>query len=290
MNKTGILIIFLSGILLSSCSRKMKEGMIIFTQVSREINSIPRARIMAMDHEKPAEPLVSLTSDFWSAQSPEISYDGKSMLFAAKQNENDSWQIWEMQLNNLKKKQITTSALDCTAPAWLPGDHLVFSQPSGNSVALYTCKRDGSELRQITFDPYYYSSSSVLRDGRIMSMRKTSSKEMIIVLRPDGTKAQALYTGPDGTSVVSLLRETQDGKILFTETSADNSEENDLIAISYNRPLHSRENLTINTSGSFKDVYPLKSGKILVSYHSSGNNRYVLGEFDPGKKEVGIYL
>src|SRR5512140_3531150 len=107
MNKTGILIILLLSIFLSSCSRKLKEGMIIFSRVSHEINGNPRSRIMAMDKDKPEDPPVSLTSDLWSAQSPEISYDGKSMLFAAKQNENDHWQIWEMQLNNLKKRQIT---------------------------------------------------------------------------------------------------------------------------------------------------------------------------------------
>ena len=104
---TIIMAICFSGIFFSSCKKKYMDGMIIFTRVAgkmMDINAltgdslryIPQTSIVALDPDKPAGSLKVLTEGYFSARSPEISYDGKYLLFAAQQKQNDKWQIWEM--------------------------------------------------------------------------------------------------------------------------------------------------------------------------------------------------
>ena len=69
-----------------------------------------------------------LTEDFYSACAPDISYDGKFMLFSGQQKQDEPWQIWEMNLDNLKYRRITSFNENCTDPAYLPGERLVFSK------------------------------------------------------------------------------------------------------------------------------------------------------------------
>ena len=61
----------------------------------------------------------------------------------------------------------------------------------------------------------------------------------------------------------------------------------ELVDISYNRPLHSRINMTSGITGNFHSVMPLKSGKYLVSCQKHESDRYSLYEFDPEKKSLG---
>ena len=93
-----------SGIFFSACKAKLREGMIIFTQVSEKVHDInyvngdswryiPKSRIVVIDPKNPGNSFKIITADFFSARSPEISYDGKSLLFAAQKNQNDIWQI-----------------------------------------------------------------------------------------------------------------------------------------------------------------------------------------------------
>ncbi len=63
-----------------------------------------QAQIVELDPAKPDRQVKILTSEFYSARSPQISYDGKYMLFCAQQKQTDPWQIWEMDLKNLKTR------------------------------------------------------------------------------------------------------------------------------------------------------------------------------------------
>jgi hypothetical protein len=81
--------------------------------------------------------------------------------------------------------------------------------------------------------------------------------------------------------------ETNNGRLVFIESDKSNPGEGNLISINYNRPLHSRVNLSSEIKGDFHSVFPQKSGRLLVSYRKSESDRYALYEFDPEKKELG---
>lgn len=283
------------------------EGMIIFIQVSgkgHDNNNVSReswryiakARIVAMNPYKSGGSLKVLTEDYYSAQSPEISYDGKHLLFSAQQKLNDTWQIWEMNLEDSTIRQITSSLENCTDPSYLPGGRLVFSKlamddslKTGHS--LYTCNLDGTNIQRITFNPDTYSASTVLKDGRVLTISRQLNPDqrdaVFMVLRPDGTKAELFYKGSEGSKLSGRGWETMNGKIVFIESEKGSQEGGNVVSINYNRPLHTWVNLTSEIKGNFQSVFPLQSGRLLVSYRKSEADRYALYEFDPENKTLG---
>jgi hypothetical protein len=286
-----------------SCRQKTIEGIVFTRTTEKETFSdtnpegdykyIPHCQIVFTDSDKPGKTTV-LTQDFNSARAPRISYDGKSMIFAAQLKENDTWQIWEMNLGNKKTRQLTSSKENCTDPEYLPGSRFVFSQSFSNDSlkaghSLFTANLDGSNLKRITFNPTSYFSSNVLKDGRILafSMQVYPDKmdPVLMVLRPDGTKADMFYNVTRENKLKSSAQETNDGRLIFIE--ADRTGKGNLISISYNRPLHSRVNLSNSIAGDFRAAAPLRSGKLLVSYRKSTSDRLALYEFDTESKTIG---
>jgi len=227
-NIVFLVIISCSAIFFSSCNERLKEGTIVFTQVAGDLQDVNyitgnswryiyESHIMALDPEKAGASPKLLTENFFSACAPQISYDGKFMIFTAQKKQNDIWQIWEMNLENLKIRQVTSSKENCIDPAYLPDGSLVFSKFIKNDSvktehSLFTCNRDGSEIRQITYNPHNYFASTVLRDGRVLSISRQlypdQKNGVFMVLRPDGTKQELFYQGLEGSNLNSRGWET----------------------------------------------------------------------------------
>lgn len=256
---------------------------------------LPKAQIAALDPGKYGKSKV-LTDEFHSACYPEISYDGKSMIFAAQKKEGDLWQIWEMDLRSLKSRKVISLGEDCFDPAYLPGGRMVFTRLTRNDTVksaycLYTCDLDGSALRQVTFSPQSCFATTVLKDGRLLTVSRQllpgQETPMFMVLRPDGTKADMFYEGDEGTSLISRGRETTDGKIVFIEAEKGSPSKQHAISINYSRPLHSRINLIPGPEGAFNSVLPLSPGSLLLSYRMPDSVNFALYEFDPAMKSPG---
>ncbi len=287
-----------------SCKNSSEEGLLIITRVpSANVNAgddeswrhFPGAQIVAINTEKPGADKI-LTADFHSACYPEISYDGKYMIFSAKETGSDHWQIYEMNIKKRKARKITSFNSDCFDPVYLPAGRMAFSRNTVNDTVksaycLYTGNLDGSNIRQVTFGPFEDMATTVLKDGRFLAVRRNSLSgtinPVLTVMRPDGTKADMFYKCEKESKPVSRPRQTVDGKIMFIETVNGSPRKNDLISITYNRPLHSRINLTSEIEGNFNSVLPLQSGKMFVSYSEPGSDHYTLHEFDPQTRTLG---
>lgn len=299
-----ILSAFLLVVFSVSCSNST-EGRLIITQVL-ETGIVPGkggsdfqryvqgAQIVMLNPEKPAAAKI-LTKDFYSACSPDVSWDGKHMLFAAQQKEHDVWQIWEMDLRNKKYRQITSSSDNCIDPVHLPIGRLVFSKKLTNDSlksehALFVGNLDGSGMMRITFQPHSDLAATVMKDGRILAITQqlfpAEGDQIYITMRPDGTKGDLFYKGDKGSSLFGRGRDNQDGNIFFTETDSTGTKA-DVVSISYNRPLESRVNLTGSISGSFKAVFPSSSGKLLVCYNEAPGKPFALYEFDVNENKLG---
>jgi hypothetical protein len=306
--KLGSLVAFgLSGLLMVSCKSKPVSGMIILTQSAEKNNSADdisgksrryatRARLVALDPGKPGASPMVLSTGFYSACSPDISYDGKYMIFAGQKKEGDTWQIWELNLSNLKVRQITSSGENCTDPVYLPGNRLVYSRIISNDSlkagsSLYAGNLDGSGMQRITFNPNDYFASSTMHDGRLLTISRqlfpAPEDQLLMVMRPDGTKADMFYKGPDFTALLGRAVETHDRKIVFAESDSADLRFGHLVSINYNRPLNSRTNLTSGIEGAFLAIAPGTSGKYLVIYRKSDADRFALYEFDPDNRVLG---
>jgi hypothetical protein len=305
-----LLAIGVSAGFLISCKNNSLNGMLIISRVEGKLGGfnfttgdswryIPHVQIVAINQENPGKKQKILTENFFSAKSPQISYDGRFMLFAGQLTEDDPWQIWEMNLGNLKARQVTSSDENCIDPAYLPGGRVVFSKlMPGDSLksghTLFTCNLDGSDIRRITFNPDTYFASGVLQDGRILAISRQVypdiEHQIFTVLRPDGTKADLFYQGSGNSQLLSRAWETPDGRVVFIESANDNGDKNNLISVSYNNPMHSKINLSSGITGEFNYVFPRNSGKLLVSYREPGSLNYGLYEFDPESKVVGYKI
>lgn len=254
-----------------------------------------QTRIIAVNPDKPERSAEMLTDDFYSARSPEVSFEGTHLLFAAQKQQDDPWQIWEMDLGSSKTRQVTNSSDNSIDPAYLPGDRIVFSRYSKDDTlkaghTLFTCNLDGTDVRRITFNPHSYFASTVLRDGRILTIGRQiypdRGESALMVLRPDGTKAELFYKGNTGSVLFSRGWETETGKIVFIETSGADPVSGNIISISYNRPLHTGFDMTHSTGG-YRYVFPLKKGNLLVSYRADDKESFALYEFNAEKMAIG---
>jgi len=301
----GILAGFgLSGIYLTSCGERSAEGIIIFTRVPSDhlesgeeeiIQYYPGGQIVSIHPEKPLRSEKILTSDFYSACSPELSYDAKQMLFTAQRNKNDSWQVWEMDLKKGTSKKITDFEESCSGPKYLPGGRLAFSKQLPHAVsesgfALYTMNLDGSDINRITFQPHIDHSAAILQDGRILMLSKQLYPEkgdwMYLAMRPNGTKAELFYKGAESSILGNQAYETADGNIYFIHREKGRNQESDLVSIHQNRPLFTKMNHTSEIIGSFYSAFPLPSGDLLVSYRSSEEQNAGLYHFSLSEKSL----
>ncbi|MCB0259968.1 MAG: hypothetical protein KDE62_09660, partial [Calditrichaeota bacterium] len=66
--------------------------------------------------------------DFGAAADPEISYDGKKILFSMKVSRQSRWRLYEMNTDGSNLVQLTDAAeADDMDPIYLPNGQIVFT-------------------------------------------------------------------------------------------------------------------------------------------------------------------
>ena len=292
-------LIAISGCFVTSCNHRSSEGMIVLTQIDKDQETTGfssaedqavflGAKIMMADPTHLDRPAQLLSNDFYSACSPVISFDAKKMIFTGQKSENDVWQIFEMDLANLQYEQLTNSITNCVDPSYLPGEKIVYSkfmpgEKGSKGYALFVTNTDGSQEEQITFSPGFYNGTTVLHDGRIISMNRQASlepnKTNLMVMRPDGTKEMLFYKTEDGGQLMAEGKESEDGQIYLIEKNKEGIGE--LLAISYNNPKKSKKLVMEKGAGDFIGINTMNNGRLLVCYRTSKDDAYGLYELDP---------
>ncbi len=172
---------------------------------------------------------------------PEVSYDGKKILFSMKGPGDSTWNIWEFDrdtnaLRRIIQDNIVANQGDDVDPAYLPDGRIVFSsnrqqktvQTVGykyvdeydreTSTVLHTMNADGTNIEQISVNQSHDRNPTVLTDGRILYSRWDHvggrNQFSIFHANPDGTGLFIHYGAH--SQVVSYLhpREMPDGHIM----------------------------------------------------------------------------
>jgi hypothetical protein len=188
-----------------------------------------------------------------AAADPEVSYDGKKILFSMKVNRNARWRLYEMNIDGSNLVQLTDqNAGDDMDPIYLPNRKIMFtSTRSGivdeyerrHSPLLYVGARgaDGrlTNIRQVSFNQSHDTNPMVHSSGKILYSRwehlGNPNKFPLFVINPDGSRKFVMYGNhsprQSGSRVFLEPRELSDGGIVCSVMERNSPFEGGAIAI-----------------------------------------------------------
>ncbi|MBI5387117.1 MAG: hypothetical protein HZA90_20800 [Verrucomicrobia bacterium] len=219
---------------------------------------------------------------------PQVSYDGKRILFSYRKGGTPNYLLYETQADGSGLRQLTDGPWDDIEPTYLPDDGILFCSsrcrrwvncwPTPVAV-LHRCDRDGKNLRAVSSNNQHDNTPWVLPDGRILYTRweyvdrSEVSFHHLWTAHPDGT-GQTVFFGnmhpgiamldakpiPGTRKVVASFspghgRREHDGHITIVDPAAGPD------ATSFAR--------RVSQTADFRDPYPLGEDSFLVAKQAS---------------------
>ena len=137
---------------------------------------------------------------------PEPSWDGTKILFSMRRDGEDWYNLYEIDADGHGLRQLTDGPFNDVSGVYLPDGQIVFVSDRGGYLeeyheerteALWIMRGDGTEIRQLTFNPGTVFDPTVLADGRVLySLWDTF---MLNVPGPDKHETYLMTIRPDGT-------------------------------------------------------------------------------------------
>lgn len=140
---------------------------------------------------------------------PELSFDGKKIIFSMRNNKADDYHIYEINIDGTEMKQLTfAKGISDIDPLYLPDGGIMFSstrQPkycmcNRHIMAnLYRMQADGANITQVGISTLFEGHASLLNDGRILYDRweyvdrNFGDAQGLWAVNPDGTKHSIYY-------------------------------------------------------------------------------------------------
>jgi len=253
---------------------------------------VPGARIVAWNLSK-SEP-VNLTPDFLAACDPDVSFDGKSIIFAGKEKASEFWQIWRMNPDGSEKEQITQSQSDCYAPLHA-GNRFYLNDPqptrqiiyvgnehSATDFALYGMDTQGKIVHRLTFNLYNEFLPDVLSNGRILfsswqkyvNTKSSAGRLSLFAINNDGTDLMPFYGNHEHPVIKEMVHVSDyDDRIYFIESDRPVwLGGGNITSLSQRRPLHSYRKISDDQKGFYHSPCPLPEGALLASYRDQSKN------------------
>lgn len=135
---------------------------------------------------------------------PELSFDGKKIIFSMRKNKDDYYHIYEINIDGSELKQLTfAEGVSDIDPLYLPDGGIVFSSTRQPKYCmcnrhimcnLYRMEADGANITQIGISTLFEGHSTLLNDGRILYDRweyvdrNFGDAQGLWTVNPDGTK------------------------------------------------------------------------------------------------------
>jgi Tol biopolymer transport system component len=160
-----------------------------------------------------------------------FSFDGKKLIFQSTRDGFQCDQIFVINLDGGDLRLVSTGKGQTTCAYFLPGDHRILYSSTHHTnpdcppprprerrfiwplhpYEIFTAKRDGSDLRQLTFTGSYNAEATVSRDGKIVFTSFREGDLDIYTMNQDGSDVKRLtyQKGYDGGPFFSA-----DGKMI----------------------------------------------------------------------------
>ncbi len=165
-------------------------------------------RLLTLEGLHPDGKLTDLTGQpgmFWR---PDVSFDGKKILFCMRPKEDRTFHLYETSADGGAIRQITDAKYDDLDPIYMPTGGITFLSNRGNSYArcavahpsyvVARCDANGKNVYLLGMGTEPEYTPALLPDGRVMYTRwEYTDKELF--------RIQSLWTmNPDGTNVSTL--------------------------------------------------------------------------------------
>lgn len=267
-----------------------------------ERNFRPGSQLCLLDLSGPAPRETVLIDDPRGViRDPDVSYDGKKILFAWKKSDReDDYHLYEMDAATRSVRQLTSGLgyADYEA-AYLPGGDIVFNSTRCVQIVdcwwtevsnLYTCDKDGNYVRRLSFDQVHTNFPAVLPDGRVVYTRwEYNDRGQIYVqglfqMNPDGTSQTEFYGNnswfpttilhargvPGSHKVVAVAsghHSYQAGKLIVIDVARGRQENSGVTLVAPVRPTPAEKIDAYGQQGDlFQYPYPLNESEVLVTY------------------------
>jgi formylglycine-generating enzyme required for sulfatase activity len=164
-----------------------------------------------------------LPADIGYVMRMDLSYDAKTILYGMKPTEGRSFNLYEVDVESKKIRQITNSDYDDMDPIYLPDGKILFSTSRGNtyvrclpqsaSTVLARCDADGKNIYIISRNSEPDYTPSLLPDGRVLYTRWEYTErplwrlQKLWTINPDGT-GESVYWG-NGSAYPDMLWEAR---------------------------------------------------------------------------------
>ncbi len=141
---------------------------------------------------------------FWR---PDLSFDGRRVLFCYKAHDQKSYHLYEVNVDGSGLRQLTFGDYDDIDPIYLPDGHIMFTTTRGNTYVrcmpytycyvLARCDADGKNIYLVSRNNEPDWCPSVLNDGRVIYSRWEYHDKAL-------WRIMSLWAmNPDGTGVVT---------------------------------------------------------------------------------------
>ncbi len=236
---------------------------------------------------------------------PDVSYDGRRVLFAWKKSDrDDDYHLYEMDLDSRQTRQLTFGlGVADYEGAYLPDGDIIFNSTRCVQIVdcwwtevsnLYRCDPDGRFLRRLAFDQVHDNFPTVTPDGRILYTRWEYNDrgqiypQPLLQMNPDGTNQSEFYGGnswfpttilharaiPGTTKVLAIAtghHSRQTGKLIEIDPSQGRQENEGVQLVA---PVRRTPRVRVDAYGQegqlFQYPYPLSEQEYLVTYHPVG--------------------
>ena len=250
----------------------------------------PGGAQLMMIHEGKATRLVK---EFAASADANVSFDGKSVLFAGKRAAADPWQVWELRLADGSVRRLIDGTTDAIKPLYLPSGQFVFALRTSSGFQLEVAGKSsfmtdaligldaGLDLLPISYMSANAIPADVLADGRILfeanyPLGSGSAPEMFLVYS-DGSGIES-YRCDHGRARWGG-RQVASGDVVFTHG-------NGLARFTSPR---AQEVAIVAPRGEFSGaIAEMASGEWVVSTRTAPKAHYVLKLFKPGLPQSGV--
>ncbi len=269
------------------------------------------SRIVMFDPTKPDRGVTALSTGFVAVGPPDLSFDGRRILFVGRRSENDSLHVWEMNIDGSDRRQVTDSSGPAvgaglavylstiyTMDAEEPVYQIVYPDRGG---ALHTCRMDGSRVRRISFNPHGATGPYLLSDGRLLYSSGLSAPgksldvaagrgTALFTINTDGTDVFPFAGVHEQPSVKGMPCETPDGRVVYVESEPGAAVGGgSLVAVSRTRSLRTKRVVADDPAGFYHSPSAMPDGRLLVSYRSASHGTFGIYLFDPvGGERIAV--